>query len=803
MYGSNFNGELPMVMQVVVTGARNEPEGPVLSGFPGLGGEVYLQGIVRLHNPSRSHIKTIYQVSVALKGTTFSRSPSSTTQHKILILDLSQTPVSRADPSGGAVLPPTSIRDIPFRIDIPSSIVSSLPPSVEFKPSLSQSGVTTATQHESGTRYELTVTVYGHNNEVQARCLRIRVPSFPAPLVLRFSAEDAIRYEGVSSSSTIAYSMSHPSVIIPGRVFPFEFRLAFPGDKKRKYADRLQKVRFELRERVCLFGAAGEKWESTSTLISWFRVVPKGHTEHWSHGVYGPVFTDKVFLKTPLWPFPSPSNTTTSSTSTSPDVKPTTHLSIIPTSQTPCITVSHTVIITVISAKTDDMTFEKDVTILPCTPTMMEELTGEYPWLIVEASEKDGGEDGVGSGSGGGGGGAGGVLGAGGGEMDEEEMVRRAIEASMRDSRGGAGGSGGGVGGVDVGGPSGRAGEGPTLEEEEDENVRRAILESMREVGMDVGGGGGVEELMDEVRRVQVEEKRGKGVVDGVPSRTSTLSSVQSGGSADVVRKLTQGSQSSGGSSPRMPPGGVAALASPHVAPASVPAGLPVSIPDILPPAYADVVAEFGIRDPASLPLSSATITDPSEVDSKKPDAKRPRHPVIHPYAPLRDDELSLEIGDVIEVLESFDDGWCLGLKLGTNDKGFVPGNSLGEVYTGEEIVPPHPHPIIQDSKSTPTPQLQQSSIAGPIDPITPLSPMSPSSVGTITPETAGVIPGYSATPLQAAESELERLLAGGEISGMEYLKRRDIIRAAWKEASVVVGGGGGQEVAVVGLKEG
>lgn len=33
-----------MVMQVVVTGARNEPEGPVMSGFPGLGGETFLQG---------------------------------------------------------------------------------------------------------------------------------------------------------------------------------------------------------------------------------------------------------------------------------------------------------------------------------------------------------------------------------------------------------------------------------------------------------------------------------------------------------------------------------------------------------------------------------------------------------------------------------------------------------------------------------------------------------------------------------------------------------------------------------------
>lgn len=90
--------------------------------------------------------------------------------------------------------------------------------------------------------------------------------------------------------------MSHPSIIIPGRVFPFEFRLAFPGDKNRKYSNRLQKVRFEIIQRVKLIGANDEEWVGEEVSLSWGRLVTGVGSEQWSVGVHGPAFTDKVMV---------------------------------------------------------------------------------------------------------------------------------------------------------------------------------------------------------------------------------------------------------------------------------------------------------------------------------------------------------------------------------------------------------------------------------------------------------------------------------------------------------------------------
>lgn len=430
------------------------------------------------------------------------------------------------------------------------------------------------------------------------------------------------------------------------------------------------------------------------------------------------------------------------------------------------------------------MIFEKEVTILPCTPTMMEELTGEWPWLIIEAAERAARDEAAGgSGSGGGGGGGGGGVGGRSGgaieNMDEDEMMRRAIEASMAETtspRGGGGGDGGSGGG---GGPS-------TLpEDKEEDDLRKAILASL-------AGEGGAEDMADELRSLALETASSTAAPDDdTPSRSATFSSSRSAFSdarstafsdarstafseamsawSDVRRKQTTSSQTSSGSSPRLHPTPVQqSLASPHLAPTILAPHLPITIPDILPPAYADVIGQMGLSDPPTGSIVNPVL--PQE------DNKRPRLPVIHAYMPLRDDELEVNLGDVIEVLESFEDGWVLGVKVGTDEKGFVPGNSLGEVYGGQiEITPPSDHTSSPNETSEkPTAENVIPTIIAPVEP----------NVGES-------VPGYSATPLQEAEGELERLLANGEVSGMEFLKRRDILRAAWREVNGVVGGGG------------
>lgn len=44
-------------------------------------------------------------------------------------------------------------------------------------------------------------------------------------------------------------------------------------------------------------------------------------------------------------------------------------------------------------------------------------------------------------------------------------------------------------------------------------------------------------------------------------------------------------------------------------------------------------------------------------------------------YSAAQDDELSLELGDIIEVLEEVEDGWSRGRQLRTNIIGMFPTN--------------------------------------------------------------------------------------------------------------------------------
>jgi len=54
---------------------------------------------------------------------------------------------------------------------------------------------------------------------------------------------------------------------------------------------------------------------------------------------------------------------------------------------------------------------------------------------------------------------------------------------------------------------------------------------------------------------------------------------------------------------------------------------------------------------------------------------------VIASYTPTMDDELPVKIGEIVRMLEQFEDGWCLVQRLGKTDEvsGVCPGFCLQE----------------------------------------------------------------------------------------------------------------------------
>jgi len=54
---------------------------------------------------------------------------------------------------------------------------------------------------------------------------------------------------------------------------------------------------------------------------------------------------------------------------------------------------------------------------------------------------------------------------------------------------------------------------------------------------------------------------------------------------------------------------------------------------------------------------------------------------VIASYTPTMDDELPVKVGEIVRMLEEFEDGWCLIQGLGRTDEvsGVCPGFCLQE----------------------------------------------------------------------------------------------------------------------------
>lgn len=63
------------------------------------------------------------------------------------------------------------------------------------------------------------------------------------------------------------------------------------------------------------------------------------------------------------------------------------------------------------------------------------------------------------------------------------------------------------------------------------------------------------------------------------------------------------------------------------------------------------------------------------------------KHIVIHPYTPVIEDEIKLNIGDIIIVQDIFNDGWIRGINCTTNSEGTFPvacitPYDIGNYYT-------------------------------------------------------------------------------------------------------------------------
>ena len=56
------------------------------------------------------------------------------------------------------------------------------------------------------------------------------------------------------------------------------------------------------------------------------------------------------------------------------------------------------------------------------------------------------------------------------------------------------------------------------------------------------------------------------------------------------------------------------------------------------------------------------------------------RFTVVFTYAPQNEDELELQEGDIVKVVEKCDDGWFVGISERTGDFGTFPGNYVKQL---------------------------------------------------------------------------------------------------------------------------
>eukprot|EP00035_Acanthoeca_spectabilis_P022598 m.444662 g.444662 ORF g.444662 m.444662 type:complete len:390 (-) comp19127_c0_seq1:29-1198(-) len=112
---------------------------------------------------------------------------------------------------------------------------------------------------------------------------------------------------------------------------------------------------------------------------------------------------------------------------------------------------------------------------------------------------------------------------------------------------------------------------------------------------------------------------------------------------------------------------------------------------DLPPPPTATFEDDSAPPPPSLSPLSR----EPSHYRSNKPKARAKRGTVIYPYAAARDDELSVEPGMVVDVLESSDDGWVLCTLGAGSPEGWLPESyvDIGAAGPAEQSAVPAPAP--------------------------------------------------------------------------------------------------------------
>jgi len=80
-------------------------------------------------------------------------------------------------------------------------------------------------------------------------------------------------------------------------------------------------------------------------------------------------------------------------------------------------------------------------------------------------------------------------------------------------------------------------------------------------------------------------------------------------------------------------------------------------------------------KSACSLTTSAQSQSAGKAVQSTGSNKNIQRYKVLFNYEPRHLDELSLEEGDIIDVVEKCDDGWFVGTSQRTNDFGTFPGN--------------------------------------------------------------------------------------------------------------------------------
>jgi hypothetical protein len=79
-------------------------------------------------------------------------------------------------------------------------------------------------------------------------------------------------------------------------------------------------------------------------------------------------------------------------------------------------------------------------------------------------------------------------------------------------------------------------------------------------------------------------------------------------------------------------------------------------------------------------------LAPPTPLAQKEPQQSLGVYTVVATYSPTLSDEIDIQIGDQVEVLVEYDDGWCQGINLSRNNaKGVFPKHCLDFSSTQKE----------------------------------------------------------------------------------------------------------------------